>query len=150
MTQKIDANGLRAVIDNYVNAMNRGDIDRLRTLFAEDCEIQGVTGKGAFDFASRIWQKLHDSLNMHLEVEDCVVQGNRAAVRFRETGRWTAPFLDFSHPTGNSYELLAMEWFEITDGKISRRWGVRDAAAQARQLAFPVAAGPKPSEEEAA
>jgi predicted ester cyclase len=27
-----------------------------------------------------------------------------------------------------------MEWFEIEQGKIKRRWGARDAASQARQL----------------
>jgi hypothetical protein len=27
-----------------------------------------------------------------------------------------------------------MEWFEIEQGQIKRRWGARDAASQARQL----------------
>lgn len=34
-------------------------------------------------------------------------------------------------PTGKSYELVAMEWSEIEDGKIRRRWGARNAASQA-------------------
>jgi hypothetical protein len=27
-----------------------------------------------------------------------------------------------------------MEWFVLREGRIHRRWGARDAAAQARQL----------------
>lgn len=33
-------------------------------------------------------------------------------------------------------ELLAMEWSELKDGRIQRRWGARDSAAQARQLGW--------------
>jgi predicted ester cyclase len=29
-----------------------------------------------------------------------------------------------------------MEWFEITGGRIRRRWGARDFAAQSRQLGW--------------
>jgi len=36
------------------------------------------------------------------------------------------------------YELVAMEWFVIHDGKIQRRWGARDSASQARQLGIPI------------
>jgi predicted ester cyclase len=31
-----------------------------------------------------------------------------------------------------------MEWFEIEDGKITRRWGARDSASQQRQLGIPL------------
>ena len=39
-----------------------------------------------------------------------------------------------SGPTGKSYELIAMEWFQLRDGKIYRRRGARDTASQARQM----------------
>jgi predicted ester cyclase len=32
-----------------------------------------------------------------------------------------------------------MEWFEIENGRIRRRWGARDGASQARQLGIPQA-----------
>lgn len=40
--------------------------------------------------------------------------------------------------TGKSFEVVAMEWFEIKDGKIDRRWGARDNAAQFRQMGLPL------------
>jgi predicted ester cyclase len=61
-----------------------------------------------------------------------VAEGNKVAVRYTETGTFKAPA--FGHqPTGKSYELVALELFEIEDG-IKRRWGARDAASQAQQL----------------
>lgn len=40
--------------------------------------------------------------------------------------------------TGKSFEVVAMEWFIIKDGKIHRRWGARDNAAQMRQMGLPL------------
>jgi predicted ester cyclase len=79
---------------------------------------------------------------MQLEVQEMAAEGDRVAVRYRENGRWTAPFLGFNEPTGKTYELVAIEWFEIVDGRIASRWGARDGAAQARQLGFPAPAAP--------
>jgi ketosteroid isomerase-like protein len=76
----------KLVVHRYVDAFNRGDLDGLKALLADDAEIQGVFGQGLFE---RI---------------------------------------------GKSYELVAMEWFEIEGDRIKRRWGARDAASQARQL----------------
>ena len=55
------------------------------------------------------------------------------AARYVERGKFIASFRG-KEPTGESYELVAMEWFEMRDGRIHRRWGARDAASQARQL----------------
>jgi predicted ester cyclase len=70
---------------------------------------------------------------MQLRVEELVAEGCTFAARYTETGTFTKPA--FGHePTGKSYELVAMEFFEIREGKIKRRWGARDSASQLRQL----------------
>lgn len=75
---------------------------------------------------------------MHLDVQGIVAEGNVVAVRYIETGTFAAPAFG-RQPTGRSCELVAMEWVEIEDGRIRRRWGAGDAAAQARQLGIPLA-----------
>jgi predicted ester cyclase len=70
---------------------------------------------------------------MQLEITGLIAERNIVAARYIETGRFRAPAFG-NEPTGKSYELVAMEWFEIEDKKIIRRWGARDAASQARQL----------------
>ncbi|MFP5286998.1 MAG: ester cyclase [Thermoanaerobaculia bacterium] len=126
----------KQVVREYVDAFNQGDFERLRSLFAEDAEIQGVLGKGLMDKVMPIWRQLVEGYGMQLTVEDMIAEGDHVAVRYTERGTFRAPA--FGHePSGKSYELVAMEWFVVRDGKIHRRWGARDAASQARQLGVP-------------
>lgn len=132
----------KVIVETYVSAMNERDFTKLRAVFHDDARIEGVTGAAPVDEAMIVWRALTGSLNMTLKVEGMVAEGDIVVVRFTESGRWTAPFLGMTEPTGKSFELVAIEWFELRDGLISRRWGVRDAASQARQVGFPQAAGP--------
>ena len=127
-----DAN--KATVQAYVEAMNAGDFQALRDLFTHDAEVHGVMGWGSVDFAMPVWRDLHRGLRMRLEIEDISAEGDRVAVRYTERGVWVGPFLGHDNPSGKSYELSAMEWFEMRDGRIRRRWGARDSASQARQI----------------
>lgn len=123
------------IIMSYVSRFNSGDLEGLRELFTPDAEVHGVLGWGKVTDVMPIWQQLVAGLHMQLEVLDIISEGSKVAVRYRETGTSVAPF--FEKPaTGRTYELFAMEWFEIKDGKIFRRWGARDAYSQARQLGW--------------
>lgn len=76
---------------------------------------------------------------MQLDIQSLVAEGNVVAARYVGSGSFRAPA--FGHqPTGKSYEGVAMERFEIEGGKIKRRWGARDSAAEARQLGIPLSA----------
>lgn len=123
----------KEVVRQYVEAFNRGDLARLKSLLAEDAEVQGVFGKGVFEKIEPIWRQLIEGYGMQLEIQDLIAEGPVVAARYIESGKFSAPAFG-NQPTGMSYELVAMEWFEIEDGKIKRRWGARDAASQARQL----------------
>lgn len=124
----------RRVVHAYVEAMNAGDFERLRELFAPQAEIIGVTGSGSVDYAMPVWKALHQGLQMELTIDDMVAEGNVVAVRFTERGTWVGPFLGHDQPTGKPFLMTAIEWFELENGRITRRWGVRDSASQARQI----------------
>jgi steroid delta-isomerase-like uncharacterized protein len=123
------------VIRRYVEFFNAGDVEGLRGQCAPDALIQGVLGWGKIDMVLPIWKALADSLSMQLTIEDMVAEGDVVAVRYKETGTARKPFFD-KPATGKSYELVAMEWFVVRDGKIARRWGARDAASQGQQLGW--------------
>ena len=123
----------KAVVREYVEAFNRGDLPRLQQLLADEAEIQGVKGKGTFDKVEPVWRQLIEGYGIQLKIEGLIAEGNTVAARYRESGTFRAPAFG-NQPTGRSYELVAMEWFEIESGRIKRRWGARDAAAQAQQL----------------
>ena len=123
----------KKAIQAYVEAFNAGDFDRLRTLFAPDATVYGVLGHGSVEDVMPIWRELYSGLGMHLTIDAMAAEGDTVAVRYTETGTFTQPFQG-REPTGKSYKLVAMEWFTFRDGKITCRWGARDAASQARQL----------------
>jgi len=127
----------KAIVLKYVDAFNRGDLDALRALFADDAEIQGVLGQGLMDKILPIWRQLIEGYGVQFTVEDICAEGDVVAVRYTERGTFRAPAFG-NEPTGKSYELVAMEWFVIRDGKVQRRWGARDAASQARQLGIAI------------
>ncbi|KMM16287.1 ester cyclase [Synechococcus sp. GFB01] len=128
----------KAVVRAYVDAFNRGDLTAMRELLADDAEIQGVLGRGTFERVEPIWRQLIEGYGMQLTIEELIAEGPVVAARYRETGTFRAPAFG-REPTGRSYELVAMEWFEIDpSGRIRRRWGARDAASQARQLGIPL------------
>jgi predicted ester cyclase len=119
-----------------VDAFNAFDMPKLRALFTAEARVHGVLGFGNLDIVEPIWRELHEGMNMRLEVLAIVSEGNHTVARFRETGRFNGPFrgLPGHEPTGLSYELMAMEWFVIEDGRITERWGARDSNAIARQV----------------
>lgn len=127
----------KAIVQRYVAAFNDADYTALREIFAADAEVQGVLGWGKIAWVITVWQELHAAFDMQLTVEEIIAENDRVAVRYVERGTFRSDFR--GHPaTGKSYELIAMEWFELRAGKIQRRWGARDSAAQARQIGLPL------------
>jgi steroid delta-isomerase-like uncharacterized protein len=128
----------KQVVWQYAEAFNSGDLDALQNLFSPDAEIQGVFGKGLMEKVMPIWRQLIEGLAMQLTIEEMIADGDKVAVRYTERGTFKGTFMGHA-PTGKSYELVAMEWFLIRDGKIQKRWGARDHAAQAQQIGLPLA-----------
>jgi predicted ester cyclase len=114
----------KAVVAHYVEAFNRGDMAARRDLFTADAVVP-------------IWEEIRNALQIQLTVDDLIAEDERVAVRYIERGTFVGPFRG-NKPTGKSYEIAAMEWFEFQGGKVSRRWGARDSAAQSRQIGMPL------------
>jgi steroid delta-isomerase-like uncharacterized protein len=127
----------KQVVHAYVDAFNRGDMQALRTIFAEDALVYGVLGWGQMEQVIPVWQELHAAFNLQLQVEDMVAEGDKVAVRYLERGKSVGSFRG-SPVTGQPYEMVAMEHFVVQNGRIQRRWGARDSATQNRQMGLPL------------
>jgi steroid delta-isomerase-like uncharacterized protein len=125
----------KEVVLAYVDAFNRGDIDGVCELFASDAMIWGVLGWGSPAEARPIWIELMEALQIQLTVDAIIAHEGTVVARYTERGQSVRPFRGLG-PTGQSYELLAMEWFEVANGLIGRRWGTRDSGSLNRQLGF--------------
>jgi steroid delta-isomerase-like uncharacterized protein len=123
----------KAVVRAYVDAFNAGDMEMLRALFTDDARVQGVLGWGGMDVVLPVWGELHAAFGITLQIEDLVAEGDVVAARLLERGVSRGAFRG-QEPTGKPYEVVAMEWFVMKDGRIHRRWGARDSASQARQM----------------
>lgn len=127
----------KKIVMDYVDAFNRGDLETLRHLFTEDALVQGVLGWGGLDVVVPIWKEIHEAFAIQLQVEAIIAEGETVAVRYVERGASVQPFRG-GPVTGKSFEVVAMEWFIIKDGRIHRRWGARDSASQSRQMGLPI------------
>ena len=128
---------MKALVLDYVAAFNRGNVDGVCRAFAPDAVVYGVLGWGDLSKARPIWEQLVRCFQMYLQVESTIAEGKIVAVRYTERGKFVAAFRGVE-PTGKTYEVVAMEWFEIGDQGILRRWGARDSAAIFRQLGIPL------------
>ena len=123
------------VVLAYVDALNRGDVEGMCKLFTSDAVIHGLMGPGTVESFRPIWKNVIESLEEHLQVDAIIAEANIVVVRFTERGKSVREFKG-QGPTGKSYEITAIEWFEIKGNLIHRRWGARDTASQFRQLGF--------------
>jgi hypothetical protein len=124
------------VIDAYVEAFNAGDFPRLMSLFTADALIFGVLGSAPVAKAEAVWRELHEGMAMNLEPQAVAVDGARVVVRYVESGRFQGTFrgLEGQAPTGRSYQVVAIEWFELEGERIAKRWGARDFDSIKRQV----------------
>lgn len=127
----------KKIVRDYVDAFNRGDIDALTQLFAPDALVYGVLGWGGLNQVVPIWQEIKAAFAIQLQIESIIADGDIVAVRYVEGGTSVGSFRG-GPITGQSFEVVAMEWFVMKDGKIHRRWGARDNAAQLRQMGLPL------------
>lgn len=130
MPQRLEAN--KGVVRAYAEAYSAGDVDRLVSLFTPDAVVHGVLGWGRMDAVVPVWRELFAAFRPVIVIEDLLAEGDSVAARLIDRGTFVGPFRGQA-PTGRGYEVLAMEWFELRDGLIRRRWGARDFSAVARQ-----------------
>jgi len=125
----------KAVVREYVTRFNRGDSEGLRDLFQEHAQVHDETGWLELDQVIPIWEQAIDRLGVDLDVEHIIAEEDAIALLYTERGWSRASYLG-RPATGRSYELPAVDWFVIEEGRIVRQWRVRDRASQARQLGW--------------
>jgi len=131
-----------ASIRRLYDLINAGDIDGLGRLLADDFveheEVPGIppTKAGVVQYFQMLLAAFPD---MHMNVEDVIVSGDKAVARVRVTGTHQGEFMGMP-ATGKS---VAMNLIDIgrfgDDGLAREHWGVADQLALLQQLgAIPV------------
>ncbi len=75
-----------------------------------------------------------------LEIEEIVVEGDRAAFRATVRGTQTGPFLGLP-PRGQAFAITAIDTVRFENGRFAEHWGGPDVFALLQQLGAKVAQG---------
>ena len=123
----------------WVEGLNRGDVSAADAAFAPDCVVH-ITGVAEPLRGVGPWKELISGLlrafpDLHLTIEDQLVQGDRVAFRWRASGTHTGP-LGAAPATGRSIKLDGLILDRVADGRVQERWEQWDQSLMLQQLGF--------------
>ena len=121
----------------WVEGLNRGDVSAVDAAFAPDCVVH-ITGVAEPLRGVGPWKELISGLlrafpDLHLTIEDQLVQGDRVAFRWRASGTHTGP-LGAAPATGKSIRLDGLILDRVADGRVQERWEQWDQSLMLQQL----------------
>ncbi|NNE12879.1 MAG: SnoaL-like domain-containing protein [Ilumatobacter sp.] len=117
------------MVEAYLGALSRADADTAVSLVAEDfvnehtSELgEGLDGRAAY--ARRLPGFLAQFPGLHYEIVDVLVDGDRAAARYRMTATYD----------GHAIDIPGVMLFRVDDGLIAHRTDVWDSLTFLRQI----------------
>jgi steroid delta-isomerase-like uncharacterized protein len=123
------------VVLAYLDAINAADATAAIDLVAEDffnehTSSLGHSLRGREAYAERLPRFLAEFEGLHYDVEDLIVDGDRAAVPYTMTFYWAGP-----DGAGRPVSIRGMFRFRVADGHIAHRVDYWDGAEFQRQTA---------------
>ena len=121
----------------YDDAVNRGDMDLIDELLADDFveheELPpGIPpGKGAPRALMTMMRSAFP--DFHVAVEEMLEDGDKVITRARFSGTHQGEFLGIP-ATGRTFDIAVIDIVEFRDGKAVAHWGIMDQAGMMQQL----------------
>jgi steroid delta-isomerase-like uncharacterized protein len=128
---------VRSLIERfYDDAWNRWDDDAVDAVLAEEFVFRGSLGdeaRGRDGFRAYRAKVRAAFPDFHNEICEMIVDGDRAAVRLRCTGRHEGEFLGFA-ASGAAIAYDAAAFFTVGGGRLTEAWVLGDLDRLRRQL----------------
>ena len=103
-------------------------------LAADSCgHIQGGEYRGRDGFREMQRGFLAALPDIHIEIEDILAEGNRAAIRWRARGTHTGDGLGFP-PSGRTIDVRGTTWMVVENGKAIEGWDTWDLTGMVASL----------------
>lgn len=114
-------------------AINSGDLDALDGLFHDDYIDHAEGHRGVEPFKAQIGAFRSAFPDLHVEIDDILVDGDRFSSRTTVTGTHDGDLMGMP-PTGTKIQITAVDMGVVRDGKAAERWGGLDMYALLVQL----------------
>jgi predicted ester cyclase len=130
----------KATFRRFHDAMNTGDVELISKTIDEIVEPDVLIGTplpveatGA-QALKQVWAMLLRGLpDLHVTVEDLIVEGDKVVCRNSVTGTHQGEYMGLP-PTGRSVTYNEIFIVRFVDGRIAETWGVVDVFSQMKQL----------------
>ena len=124
----------RDTVIGYVDALNLGEPETIAAWVTPDfcnehTSALGSSLRGRDAYRERLPQFLGRFRGLRYDIEDLLVDHDRASVRYRMTCRWAGDD-DVEHPVA----IRGMFWFLVRDGLIAHRIDYWDGTEFTRQV----------------
>ncbi|MET7878071.1 ester cyclase [Micromonospora profundi] len=124
---------LRDFYLRYVELANKREFDRMADFAHEEVIMNGTPVKMA-DMVAEFHKHVDAVPDLHWEVQDLVVEGDRVAARLIDTGTPAKEWNGLT-PTGKSITFAETAFYQIQDGKFKHMWYLMDTDTVRQQLA---------------
>ena len=122
---------------------NQKDDSGIGRLAASDVVVHGLDESGNPQKGTDLFKKFRRAFlsafpDIHVDVEDVLVESDKTAIRLKFSGTHTGEGIAIP-PTGRKFVATAIVIVRWRDGKIAESWNEFDATGMMRQLQSPVA-----------
>jgi steroid delta-isomerase-like uncharacterized protein len=133
----------KQIVGRFMDAVVNGkNLDRIEEFVTEDVRDHTPVGdrEGSDAFRETTTEIATAFPDFEVTPHDVVGEGDTVAVRMTQRGTHEGPFLGYDG-TGKSFEITAMAFARIEDGKIAERWVQPDLLGMVSQLGVVEGAG---------
>ena len=126
----------KAIVRRFIKAFETNDQATIKEVLAPDYMAHGAGAPGPLDretVAQRISIFTAAISDLHVTIEDQIVEGDKIVSRFTWRGTHTGDFFGLA-PTGKPVVVSAVSIERIKDDKIVERWFSQDDLGLMQQL----------------
>lgn len=130
----------KGVLECWIDAFNRHDVEGLTDLYAGDAinfQVAAEPTVGLDAIKADFEAFFHGFPDTYAIVENLMADGNWAAWEWKGGGTFSGEFLG-QPPTGKSYELRGCGFFRIKNGKITLQRGYWDSKTWFGQIGLEI------------
>jgi ketosteroid isomerase-like protein len=131
----MDASPHTSVVEQWLAAGDRGDVDTFDVLLHPDAVIHAPRGLSTTsrEHEKQVWRDALAAMpDLRHEVQEVLKQGDTEMARVVVTGTLTAGFAGFDG-TGQSFRMDQAVNCHLRDGRIAEAWEIADVGAIADQ-----------------